>query len=117
MEAQNCSIIANIKLDMFLTCDSFWCDGVPEDPNLLSEMRADVLLVLAASVELQLLLVGMSRLLQGGQSSGQQLLLVPLTLLGHHSQLCLGEALPVPHTLMLHLEHAQRRQLVLLGQV
>lgn len=90
--------------------DSSWCEGRP-DTNLLSEMRADVLLVLAVSVELQLLLVGMSRLLQSDQGSGQKLFLVPLPLLGHHSQLCLGEVLPVPHTFMLHLEeqHAWRR--------
>ena len=55
-------------------------------------------------MELQLLLVGMSRVLQGDQRSDQQLFMVPLPLLGHGSQLCLGEALPVPHTLMLHLE-------------
>ncbi|KAF3843079.1 hypothetical protein F7725_001928 [Dissostichus mawsoni] len=78
-------------------------------------LSRDVLLVLAASVELQLLLVGMPRLLQGDQGSGQQLLLIPLTLLGHHPQLSLGQALPVPHTLMLHLEepHAQRRKYLL----
>lgn len=97
---------------MFLKYDSSWCEGVP-GTNLLSEMRADVLLVLAVSVELQLLLVGMSRLLQGDMGSGQQLFLVPLPLLGHHSQLRLGEALPVPHAFMLHLEeqHVRRRQL------
>lgn len=88
---------------MFLHFDSPWCEGI-QDANLLSEMWADVLLVLVASVALQLLLVGLPRLLQGEQGSGQQLFLVSLKLLSHHSQLCLGEAQPVPHTFMLHLE-------------
>lgn len=67
-------------------------------------MQADVLLVLAVSVELQLLLVGMVSLLQCDQGLGQQLVPVPLPLLGQYIQLCLGEALQVPHTFMLHLE-------------
>lgn len=74
------------------------------DTNFFSEIRADVLLVLTVSVELQLLLVGISRILQGDQGSGQQFFPVPLPLLVHYFQLGLGEALPVPQTLMFHLE-------------
>ncbi|TNN84524.1 hypothetical protein EYF80_005224 [Liparis tanakae] len=75
-----------------------------QDPRGSTANAQDVLLVLVASVALQLLLVGMPRLLQGEQGSGQQLFLVSLKLLSHHSQLRLGEAQPVPHTFVLHLE-------------
>lgn len=71
---------------------------------LLSELRADVQLVLAVSVVLQLRLVGLFCLLQCDQGSGQKLFIVPLPLLGRYVQLCQGETPPVPHTFMLHLK-------------
>lgn len=72
--------------------------------HLLPELRANFPLVPAVSVVLQLLLVGMSGLLQGNQGPGQQLLVVPVPLLAGCSQLHLGEVMPVQGTLVLHLQ-------------
>lgn len=72
--------------------------------HLLPELRADVQLVLPVFVVLQLLLVGMSGLLQGDQGPGLQLLVVPVPLLGGCSQLHLREVMPVQGALMIHLQ-------------
>lgn len=72
--------------------------------HLLSELRADVQLMLPVSVVLQLLLVGMSGLLQGDQGPGLQLLVVPVPLLSGCSQLHLGEVMPVQGTIVIHLQ-------------
>lgn len=65
--------------------------------------------MLAVFVELQLLLVGMSRLLQGNKGSGQQLFVVAVPLLGYCSQLHLAEVLPVCHAFMFHLKEQDAR--------
>lgn len=72
--------------------------------NLFSELQADVPLMLMVCLELQLLLVGMIGLFQSDQDSVQKLLIVSLPLLGHRSELHVGVAPHVPHTLVLQLE-------------
>lgn len=67
-------------------------------------MQADVLLMLAISVVLQLLLVGVFRLLQCVQGPVQELLHVSLPLLGHDSYLFLDESMHVTDTSMLQLK-------------
>lgn len=59
--------------------------------------------MLPVSVVLQLLLVGMSGLLQGDQGPVLQLLVVPVPLLGGCSQLHLGKVMAVQGALVIHL--------------
>lgn len=54
--------------------------------------------------------MGVSRLLQGDQDSGQQLLPVPLPLLRQSLQPSLGGALLVPQTFVLHLGDNEHRE-------
>lgn len=72
--------------------------------------------MLPVSVVLQLLLVGMSGLLQGDQGPGLQLLVVPVPLLGGCSQLHLGEVMPVQGTLVIHLQEDGGVELMRLKQ-